>query len=305
MLSVSLGPLALPVAPLLLLAALAAASWLARALVRRAGPPGPADKASNALWGAVGVGLVGARLGHLLPHAEAYAALPWGALDLRDGGWHLPTGLVAGIAWLTWRAGRMPHLRRPLAIAAAVGLLLWGSANLAWRQLDEARAPALAGLRFESWPEGRQVTLTEATQGRPAVINLWASWCAPCRVEMPTFAEAQQREPDIAFLFVNQGERAATVQAYLQREGLTLHGVLLDPARALGPAVGSSGLPTTLFVDARGRPVHAHFGVINAAALRARVDLLRAAGERAAVPAVPATSSAHSVPLAAAAPAAR
>jgi len=105
---------------------------------------------------------------------------------------------------------------------------------------------------------------------------------------MPTLAQAQQRETDIAFLFVNQGERAATVQAYVQREGLALRGVLLDSAQALGPAVGSSGLPTTLFTDARGRTVHAHFGIINPAARRVRIAQLRATQERAASPAVPA-----------------
>jgi len=292
MLSVSLGPLALPVAPLMLLIALIAATMLLRPLVRRANAAGLAEQASNALWAAVGVGLVGARIGHLLGHAEAYAALPWAALDLRDGGWHAPTGLVAGIGWLAWRGGRMAPLRRPLALAAAAGLLLWGTANFVWRQIDDARAPALAGLRFQTWPEGHQVSLPEAVAGRPAVVNLWASWCAPCRAEMPTLAAAQQRETDIAFLFVNQGERAATVQAYVQREGLALRGVLLDPAQALGPAVGSSGLPTTLFIDARGRTVHAHFGVINAAALRARIAQLRATQERAAKPAVPAIAAA-------------
>ena len=107
------------------------------------------------------------------------------------------------------------------------------------------------------------------------MVNLWASWCAPCRAEMPLLAAAQQRERDVRFVFVNQGETAAAVQAYLQREGLALEGVWLDPTSALGPAVGSRGLPTTLFYDARGRRVDAHFGVLNAAALQARLRDLR------------------------------
>lgn len=276
MVSISIGPLALPVAPLLLLAALASASLLARFRLRRE-DVARAEAASSALWAAVGFGLVAARLAYLLPNLEAYAALPWAALDLRDGGWHVPTGVAAGVAWLIWRGRRVPALRRPLAIAAATGLLLWGSANLALRNFGEAGAPSVGALRLESWPDGRPLTLTEAAQGRPAVVNLWASWCAPCRAEMPTLSEAQRRESDIAFLFVNQGERAATVQAYLQREGLTLDGVLLDAARRLGPAAGSTALPTTLFVDAQGRIVQTHVGVLNAAALRARVAGLRAA----------------------------
>jgi thiol-disulfide isomerase/thioredoxin len=118
--------------------------------------------------------------------------------------------------------------------------------------------------------------LSALLTGRPTVVNLWASWCGPCRSEMPMLAAAQQRERGVRFLFVNQGETAASVQAYLQREGLALDGVWLDAASRSGPAFGSRGLPTTLFFDARGRRVDAHFGVLNAAALQAHLHELRA-----------------------------
>ena len=61
----------------------------------------------------------------------------------------------------------------------------------------------------------------------------------------------------------------------LQREGLPLQDVWLDPAARLGPAVGSRGLPTTLFFDARGRRVDAHFGLLSAASLRTRLQALK------------------------------
>ncbi|HEY8904625.1 MAG TPA: TlpA disulfide reductase family protein, partial [Rhodoferax sp.] len=85
----------------------------------------------------------------------------------------------------------------------------------------------------------------------------------------------QQRNPDVQFVFVNQGESAQVIKAYLQRSGLDLQHVWIDTRRALGPAVGSKGLPTTLFFDAKGRRVDAHFGVINPAALQARLQDLR------------------------------
>ena len=89
-------------------------------------------------------------------------------------------------------------------------------------------------------------------------------------------ADAQRRETGVAFVFVNQGESAGAVRAYLVDQDLALQQVLLDPASALGPAVGSRGLPTTLFYDARGRLAHAHFGVLSAPALAARLQSLRA-----------------------------
>jgi len=92
---------------------------------------------------------------------------------------------------------------------------------------------------------------------------------------MPTLAEAQQREAAVGFLFVNQGESEATVRTYLASLRAPLREVLLDPGSTLGPAVGSRGLPTTLFYDARGQLVDAHFGVLNAPALESRLRAMR------------------------------
>ena len=121
------------------------------------------------------------------------------------------------------------------------------------------------------------LSLTEAARGRPVVVNLWASWCGPCRAEMPMLAAAQQREPTVAFLFVNQGESPTTVQSFLHQQGFTLREVLLDSGSSLGQAIASRGLPITLFFDAKGRQVDAHFGILNSAALESRLRQLRTA----------------------------
>lgn len=80
-----------------------------------------------------------------------------------------------------------------------------------------------------------------------------------------------------AFLFVNQGESPATVQSFLQQQGFTLREVLLDSGSSLGQAIASRGLPITLFFDAKGRQVDAHFGILNPAALESRLRQLRTA----------------------------
>jgi thiol-disulfide isomerase/thioredoxin len=211
---------------------------------------------------------------HLALNADLYMAAPWSVFDVRDGGWHAPTGMVAGAAWLVWRGLRAPALRRPLAGGVLAGSSLWIAASLVTGMRDAPELPALALTELNS---GTSVDLRQAARGRPVVVNLWASWCGPCRQEMPTLAAAQRREAAVGFLFVNQGESSGAVIAYLNDQDLHLREVLLDAGSRLGPAVGSRGLPTTLFYDAQGRQVDAHFGVLNAAALETRLRHLRTA----------------------------
>jgi len=282
MLSISLGPLALPVAPLVLLLAAWGASALASRIARRAGPADPGEQAAarrataaasaeSAVLHAVLLGLLAARLVHLALHADAYALAPLAAFDIRDGGWNPLAGTFAGTAWLLWRGWRAAALRKALTVAALAGLSSWWAISAVITPPSASEMPSLAVIPLQGTAS---ITLPQAARGRPVVVNLWATWCGPCRQEMPTLAAAQGRHPSIGFLFVNQGETAANVQAYLAANGLRLHDVLLDARSALGPAVGSRGLPTTLFYDGRGRLVDAHFGVLNAPALEARLQKL-------------------------------
>ena len=277
MLSISLGPIALPVAPVLLLLAVWIASWTATRLAARqargAELSGTADAAGHAVFVAAVIGLLAARLTHLASNAGPYLASPGSMLDLRDGGWHPIAGGIVGAAWLAWRGWQMPQCRRPLAVAALAGLLVWSAGSLLTGARDSAAMPTTV---LETLEGSRPLDLRTAAAGRPVVVNLWASWCGPCRQEMPTLAAAQQREDKVGILFVNQGESQAAVRGYLSSLGAPLRDVLLDPGSHLGPAVGSRGLPTTLFYDARGTLIDAHFGVLNAPALESRLRALRA-----------------------------
>lgn len=274
MLSISLGPVALPVAPMLLLLAVWGASWLASQMAASGANKALRTIAGNAVLNAALIALLAARLAYLALHADLYAAAPWSAFDARDGGWHVPTGVLAGVAWLAWRGWRMPPLCRPLAGAGLAGMLFW-MGGLAGTGLVQARE--LPALMVTELNGAAQVSLSQAARGRPVVVNLWASWCGPCGQEMPMLAAAQQRESEVGFLFVNQGESDSAARAYLTDQGLPLREVLLDAGSKLGTAVGSRGLPTTLFYDAQGGQIDAHFGVLNAAALESRLRQLRAA----------------------------
>lgn len=272
MLSLSLGPIALPLAPVLLLGAVWGASWLATRLARRGSPEGKHELAGRTVTHAALLGLLAARLGYLASHADAYLASPWAAFDLRDGGWHTSAGLAVGVGWMAWRGLHQPWLRRPLLASGVAGVAVWWLASVASGLGTVHALPSVQLVRLE---DARVLSLTEAARGRPVVVNLWASWCGPCRVEMPVLAAAQRRETDVGFLFVNQGETPGAVQSYLRQQGLPLREVLLDKVSSLGQAIGSRGLPVTLFFDAQGRQVDAHFGILNAAALESRLRQLR------------------------------
>jgi thiol-disulfide isomerase/thioredoxin len=272
MLSVSIGPLALPVAPLLLFVAAALAIWLANRLSPHSEAQSSQHRPGDLLFHALLLGLAVARVVHVALQFDAYRLEPWAVVDLRDGGWHLPSGMASGIAWVVWQAWRQVRLRRALTAGAALGLAIWsaGTIGFAWR------APqALPDLVLTDLASGAPVRLREAAHDRPLVLNLWASWCGPCRHEMPLLAEAQRRHPDVLFVFANQGESVTTIRRYLDAERLGLQMVLLDAGSQLGPALGSRGLPSTVFFDRHGQRVDAHLGALNGAALSARLASAR------------------------------
>ncbi len=109
---------------------------------------------------------------------------------------------------------------------------------------------------------GGTVNLAQV-KGQPLVVNLWATWCPPCRRELPMLASAARSNPDVLFYFVDQGETRETVRSYLdERTDLVLNGVLLDQAGELSNRFAAVGLPVTLFFDAKGNHVLSHLGEV-------------------------------------------
>ena len=101
---------------------------------------------------------------------------------------------------------------------------------------------------------GKQVSLQQL-QGKPAVINMWATWCAPCRREMPVLQQAQQNHPHIQFVLLNQGEKAPVVTAYLQKNQIQLPNVWLDETMQARAVLPYQGLPSTYFLNQQGEVV--------------------------------------------------
>ncbi len=104
--------------------------------------------------------------------------------------------------------------------------------------------------------EGKPADLADL-RGKPAVVNLWATWCQPCLREMPSLEGLQEKVGDkLTVAVVSQdrgGEKA--VAPFLAKLGLDKVRVYLDPKSEVGKAFGVRGLPTSIVLDAEGREV--------------------------------------------------
>jgi thiol-disulfide isomerase/thioredoxin len=269
MLSVNVGPFAVSVSQLLLLGALLAALAVGHLAGRRQRTGGIGHSLSDMLL----VGLLAARIAFVARWFDTYRQAPWSMLDIRDGGFTPWAGVAAALLVAVWQGWRRASLRKPLVLGLAAGALVWGALWGALRMMEEEK-PTLPTVQLTTLA-GESVDLARLAAGRPMVVNLWASWCPPCRREMPVLAAAQKQEAGVGFVFANQGEAGAAVLRYVATSQLALANVLLDKDAALGKVVGSTSLPTTLFYDARGQLVNAHLGELSAASLASQLQQLR------------------------------
>lgn len=266
MLTVNLGPIPLPTTLFLMLVALLVAAGVGR-LVGRGQKTGIGNVLVDMLWAA----LLMARIAFVAIWFETYRSTPWTVLDIRDGGFTPWAGIAAALLVALWRGWRQQALRKPLILGLAAGALVWGALFGTLRMLKNPTLPDVSLTTLA----GEPTNLAALAQGKPMVVNLWATWYPPCRREMPVLAAAQKRETGVSFVFVNQGEEGSTAQHYLDASQLDLAHVLLDPGAHLGREVGSGTLPTTLFYDAGGRLIDTHLGALSTASLAGKLNQLR------------------------------
>lgn len=259
-----LGPLVLQYSLLLVFAAMAVTLYIGKRIGQRVG-----IDVESALWKTLLVGLLVARLAFVWEFRSAYLASPLGILDIRDGGWSPTAGFVGAWAFALSRQRQIPAFQKALRTGLMTGTVVWlvGTGVLSVRPDTGQALPALS---FTSL-EGGAVNLT-AFKGRPTVLNLWATWCPPCVREMPVLHQAQIDHPGMNFVFLNQGEPADKVGAWLQARKLSLRNALVDENKRAGAEFKQRALPTTLFFDADGRLVSTRVGELSSATLKERLQ---------------------------------
>jgi thiol-disulfide isomerase/thioredoxin len=262
--AIQLGPILLPLTLLLVLLSAGTSLALGKWLSKNA----PAE-VEQVLWHSLLVGVVCARLAFVYEYRALYLASPLSILDIRDGGWNPTFGLIGAWAVALYRERKTPGLRKPVrwALASGTAIFACGTAALV---LQPGSGQRLPDLTFQSL-EGKDVRLSDF-EGKPTVVNLWATWCPPCVREMPVLHQAQVQHPNVHFVFLNQGEDHAQVARWLGSQGLSLRHVLIDPKRQAGAAFQQKGYPTTLFFDAKGELVSLRVGELSSATLNERLD---------------------------------
>ncbi len=109
---------------------------------------------------------------------------------------------------------------------------------------------------------GEEIRLVDL-RGKPVIINFWATWCAPCVIEMPILQEYSEiYDLDIEVLAINADEPSAKVQEFIDEIGVTFT-ILMDPGAILQELYRIRGYPTTFFLDAKGIIRAQHIGLLN------------------------------------------
>ena len=229
---------------------------------------------------AIVCGLIVARLGYVAGHMDAYKTHPYEVLFFWLPGFAPLYGLAGGLAWASlrlWRerATHAVNFRIVAAVALPLvsALLFLGVQFQPQESTDKGSeiADALDNLPMIG-AEGQPIVIKDL-KGHSVVVNLWASWCVPCRIEMPILQDAQRRleKSGLVVIGLDLAETQAQALAAARARGLSY--VIASPVRSseatrtqihrLISSIGSDLIPVSIFFDASGKVKAVLIGVLS------------------------------------------
>lgn len=173
---------------------------------------------------------------------------------------------------------RSPGAPRIVANIVLAGIVIASLVALAWPSLPVSgprELPVRAGVVLRltddptavpraggSAPDFEWITPAGTTRrlselrGRTVIVNFWATWCEPCREEMPALDRAAAADPTLAVLALDLDESAAKIDAFLESYGIRRLEPILDAGKKVATRYGVVSLPSTFFVGPDGTVRH-------------------------------------------------
>ncbi|WP_100372265.1 peroxiredoxin family protein [Bacillus sp. FJAT-45037] len=161
-------------------------------------------------------------------------------------------------------------MRAKLVLLIVFGFVIWGviesvsnqSSTREENEVEQTSTDLAPDFTLETL-SGENVALSDFI-GQPVMVNFWATWCPPCRAEMPDMEEFYQEE-DVMILAVNATASETsvdTVRAFQEELELTFP-ILLDPTSEAASLYNIQPLPTSVFINRQGEVEHVQVGAMN------------------------------------------
>ncbi|MDA3876463.1 MAG: TlpA disulfide reductase family protein [Halothiobacillus sp.] len=233
--------------------------------------------------------LLAARAGFAVRNWAAYRHAPWTTLYLWQPGYNIWAGIAGALFFIaigaiSWPRVNMRQPTRLLAQGFTVPLLAFLGFHLMlplWQRTGQLGAgkpvPSLAMQNLDQQP----VALKKFV-GHPLVVNLWATWCLPCREEIPLLNQAYRHfaDRDLTIVGMDLAEKPLTVRRFVAQRPIAYpvwtdptdiqsH---LSPSRTLFQSTGGLAIPTTLFIDCKGIIRDVQVGKLNSATLYSNIN---------------------------------